>query len=295
MPTKPLQHKHHFNVRLRAEYLRLEKFVYEKGTNVALYNAEHSPEYQEMQDTFQAQIKKQITKVDPNDINTLMLYAKKAGDIGFHKAKGSDEMVAEVSVVIGTETSTENIDLTTYLTWAAGRGGQAALDKLGINGVFGQVSPELVAYFEDSENITLDGIDNTTKQWIADQIQHGVEDGLSPQEIAYNISEASDEYSYSRAQTIVLTETAKAMTRSELEVMKGYGVEIKTWNTSLDERVCQECNDLDDETVPINDTFSDGAFGPGDSHPDCRCFLSYETPPGFNPADYEGDYADEGE
>lgn len=80
----------------------------------------------------------------------------------------------------------------------------------------------------------------------------------------------------SRSQMIARTELSDAYNdgqRSALSEAQGLGMTIeKTWETGLNP--CDECADLDGETVGIDENFSSGDDGPT-LHPGCECSLSY--------------------
>ena len=50
-------------------------------------------------------------------------------------------------------------------------------------------------------------------------------------------------------------------------------MELKRWNTGVDELVCPICRPLHRMTVPMNEHFPGGYDGPP-AHPRCRCFLT---------------------
>ena len=263
-----------YPIRLKYHRLRMEKFVYEKGTNVALYNAEHTQEYKDAQDSIQKGIKVQLSLFDADKIHHLMLFTKSA-------APPPDALVQAIAVTFGVDTLDAYINMDEYLQIAGTWGGQAAMDKMQINGVFTLQNQELLTYLSDHANLVIDSVDQTTQKWLADQIMQGSADGLTPQEIANGIADSSDQFSEARAKTIVLTETAAAITQVEIATSASYGITEKTWHTSEDDLVDEICGDLDDETVGINESFSSGDDGPP-AHPNCRCYIDYPTPDFFN-------------
>jgi SPP1 gp7 family putative phage head morphogenesis protein len=81
----------------------------------------------------------------------------------------------------------------------------------------------------------------------------------------------------SRAETIARWEIQEAVNRARLgawDDARARGViggsPTKRWITAEDERVCPTCSGLDQESVPMDDTFSNGRDMPPD-HPRCRC------------------------
>lgn len=250
---------------------RIEKFAYEKGTNVALYNVEHSSEYQAAKEKIRISIKEAIEYIAQykDQIPFLMALAKAVNP--------TDELLSQVEILLASKTLSNGIDLGAYLVWAGSQGGQAALDKLGISGTFGITDPKLIEYFKDSANLTIVSVDKYTAKWIAQKIQEGKTNGLTPFEIAQSLKDESKGISELRAERIVLTETAKAMSTIELEASRRYGVTEKVWRTSLDDRVDEICVSLEGEQVPINSNFSGGYDGPP-AHVSCRCYIEQIVP-----------------
>lgn len=254
--------------------LNIEKFVYQKGTNVALYNAEHSERYQDFKSDVAASLKKQVKYIynDQNKLDTLLLFVKAA----------NQDLINQVAIMLESVSLGDDVDLAGFLVWAGTQGGQASLDKNGIKGVFGLKNQELVDYFDDYSNLIIDSVDLTTKEWIADVIQRGKDELLNPFEIADLLRTEADIMSKDRAETIVLTETARAMTVVENEVSKRLGIKEKIWRTSLDERVCPICSELDGDKVPIDGLFQ-GEFEGPPAHPRCRCYREDVPPPAWVP------------
>lgn len=251
--------------------LQIEKFVYQKGTNVALYNAEHSDRYQNFKKAVLRGLTSQINRIADYK-NTLPLL------ISLAKAKSTTpELLSQVSVLVRTDSLSEKVNLASYLVWAGEQGGQAGLDKLGIDGIFGLKDDELITYFNDYSRLVIDSVDDYTKQWIATTIQDGKINGLTPFEIAEMLQEEGKAISAIRAERIVLTETAKAMSTIELETAKRNGILEKIWRTSLDERVCPTCSPLENERRKISENFSVGTDGPP-AHVSCRCYFEEVIP-----------------
>ena len=259
---------------LKANRLRLEKFVYDKGTNVALYNAEHHKIYREFEARLYRALLKQIITIARNDnfIDSILLLSKAA----------TPAAEQQVSVFLGAVALTDEVDVSAYLVWAGEQGGQAALDKLAINGIFGLKNPDLINYFDDSAKLLITSVDDYTKEWIANQIQEGKTNMLTPYEIAQKMVDESDEFSQMRAKRIVLTETATAMTKVELEAATRYGIQEKIWRTSNDDRVDPICSDLEGARVGIKQSFPGGYEGPP-AHPNCRCFIEEVIPEAWTP------------
>lgn len=130
----------------------------------------------------------------------------------------------------------------------------------------------------------------TTKQLIAQQIDEGFANGDSMPGIATRILESYKSWSsvgdsdvgWSRAMMIARTETASASGYGNhygaLQAEQEFGVTIiKTWISSRDDRVRDRHDEMDGETVPLNEPYSNGLMYPGDPNGSadevigCRC------------------------
>lgn len=258
----------------RDNRLTLEKFVYQKGTNVALYNAEHSEPYQQLQKDLQASFMSQVKSIakDQAKLDTLMLFTKAA----------NLDLINQVTIMLASSSVGIDVDMKAYLYWAGTQGGQAALDKLNISGIFGLKNQALIDYFDNYSNLLITSVDDTTKKWIADVIQRGKDNLLNPFEIADLLVESGEDMSKDRAEKIVLTETAKAMTVVEIEAARRYNIVSKVWRTSLDERVCPICQPLDGKHIDLLGMFDSQTAGPP-AHVRCRCYLELVTPEAWQP------------
>jgi hypothetical protein len=79
-------------------------------------------------------------------------------------------------------------------------------------------------------------------------------------------------YSPARAEMIAITETTRAATEGErqivAEIERQSGIEmIPIWKTSKDERVCPICSPRDNKPI------DDGMYPP--AHPNCRCWITH--------------------
>lgn len=263
---------HLFNTRIR-----IEKFVYAKGTNVALYNVEHSKIYKSFKSSFQNALMAQIEFIADykKQLPILLSLAK--------SVKGGP-LANQVAVLLATVPISDQIDLAAYLVWAGTQGGQSALDKLGIQGIFGLQDQQLINYFAHHSNLIIDSVDDYTKEWIATKIQAGKDAGKTPYEIEQMLLEDGKGITAIRAERIVLTETAHAMKVIENEAAKRYGIKEMIWHTSLDERVCETCAPLEGENKKIGGTYPDrgnGRFDGPPAHVSCRCFEEEVIPQGW--------------
>lgn len=248
----------------------IEKFAYEKGTNVALYNAERSDKYQAFRRRCEKILYQQV-----RECATLrnMQMAQAFG-------KGITEtLIGFVSGLLETLTFGK-VNLEAHLYWSGEQGGQAALDKLNIDAVFGLKNTKLIEYFDDYANLRIKTVDQTTKEWIARTIQRGLEQNKTPYEIQQLLIDEGKGISKLRAERIVLTETAQAMKTVELITAKKNGIVYTIWRTSRDERVCPICAPLHGVKAKIGKLFDGEHDGPP-AHVSCRCYLEEVIPDGW--------------
>ena len=252
--------------------IRIEKAVYEQGINVALYHAENSDWYKEFMEEVQKAITSQIKQVVTRDnVEDLLLFTK--------VKEINKELITQIGALMAR--LLELIGLEDFLIRAGTEGGQAFLDKTGIEGTFVMENPELIAYFEDHSRLILDSVDETTKEWIAKKIQEGRSQLKTSAEIVDSILGETDVFTKVRAELIVLTETANAMMVTELDVAKEYGIRQIIWRTSIDDRVCEICLPLEGEMTDIGKMFPGGYAHPP-AHPRCRCFVEEVIPAGWD-------------
>lgn len=112
-------------------------------------------------------------------------------------------------------------------------------------------------------------IEETTRDALRLLTGDAVEEGMSSQEFADAIEE-SGEFSDARALMIARTELATAHVQGNLEGWRESGVvSMKQWIVA-DADVCDICDPMDEEEVPLDEAFSSGDDGPP-LHPNCRC------------------------
>lgn len=130
------------------------------------------------------------------------------------------------------------------------------------------------------------GLINTTEEIIRSNIATGLELGESIVKLANRVIESIGENpNRSRAEKISRTETIYASNASaELGYMMSTVVEGKMWETAIDERTCDFCNDMNGRTAPLGESFnindidlnfdySSGEMPVPPLHPNCRCTI----------------------
>lgn len=259
-------------LQLHKTRLQIEKYAYDKGTNVALYFAEQEPTYKKFQKSVEKGILSQIKFIAEYKETLPFLLSLAKASVG--------PLGDQIGVLLATKRLSNDVNLAAYLVWAGTQGGQATIDKLGLTGIFGLTNQKLVDYFNEYSNLIIDGIDDTTKKWIAAKIQEGKDKGLTPFEIQRSLIDDGKAISAIRAERIVLTETARAMTVVEHEAAKRYGIKSRIWRTSRDDRVDPICVDLEGKEAPYGKMFPGGYDGPP-AHVSCRCFEEEVIPEGW--------------
>lgn len=176
-----------------------------------------------------------------------------------------------------------------YLKWATVQGGQQALDTLNIKGQF-KPNPKTAKMLADRENYLIDSVDDTTKDYIVDQLSQGHAAQMTNAEIAQQIHDDIPEISKFRANMITNTETANATMQAELQTYQEQGVTKKVW--VLSEDIGDECGENADEgAIDVGDDFSSGDDAPP-AHPNAvlagSTFFTYGKLEEMVGADYEG-------
>lgn len=244
--------------------LAIEKAISKAGINVTLEYIERSSYYQNFKKEVENAIGEQVKGVatEPN-IKRLLL---------FTKVNINPQLIVELQTIYMS--LVDYIDMKTFLLKVAEATGQASFDRLGIDGTFALKNEELIRYFDDHTRLISAGIDDTTKEWLAKKIQEGKENLLNPFEIAQSIRDEASAMIRVRAESIVLTETANAMSIVQIEVARRYGITRMRWRTSKDERTCPICLPLEGKEAEVG---KGGRFEGGYNHPPshvrCRCYL----------------------
>ena len=165
-----------------------------------------------------------------------------------------------------------------YYIWLSEIGGQSFLDKAGIRLEFNLTNKDMIGQLIERTDLLITTVDDTTKEWIGNQIIEGKKIGLSDVDIANKLREKIPETYKYRTERIVRTEMAEIVNRTEFETAVNNNASGKKWITVGDERVSEACAANEDEgLVGMNATFSSGHSRPPE-HPNCRCLLEYSTP-----------------
>lgn len=112
-------------------------------------------------------------------------------------------------------------------------------------------------------------ISETTRASIKEKIAQAIEDGLSNENFAIQLSEDFN-FSEARALTIARTETSQAFSQIKVKSAIVLGDTEKLWMTSGNGDSCDKCVMNEKQgPIDINKNFADGSFCPP-AHPNCK-------------------------
>ena len=160
--------------------------------------------------------------------------------------------------------------------------GSAVADGFGVT--FGPSSPRAVAAAAQRVTQLAGQVTETTKQNIRDFVVAKLEEGSTLDELARDIASTGvgpwgTMTVESRSALIARTESHGARMQGGFEgareVQDEVGAMLKVWSTALDDVVRDEHADMEGETVPLDEPFSNGLMYP--SEPNCRCVLEYSV------------------
>jgi SPP1 gp7 family putative phage head morphogenesis protein len=169
------------------------------------------------------------------------------------------------------ETSTDDDVVILYLPFALiPHEPKAAASKR----TFDSGSDAAVSWADQHAAELIDNISENSREDIGNAIAAAIEDG--------DLSGAMDDIldavgDKTRAELIARTEIMRAVNAGQREAWNQAvddglltGDEQRTWIATDDELTCPICNDLDGETIGLDEQYSDGSDGPP-AHPRCRC------------------------
>lgn len=119
-------------------------------------------------------------------------------------------------------------------------------------------------------------IGDATRNRVRELVAQAIDNGNSPQQLAHGLRD-DIAFSRDRAQTIAVTETAAALGQAQKAAALEMDQDEKSWETSGDEGVCEECDgNAGDDWISVDDEFSSGD-DTIPAHPGCRCDVIYRT------------------
>mgnify|MGYP003288395256 CR=1 FL=1 len=163
--------------------------------------------------------------------------------------------------------------------WAYESGGQDFLTRHQIPVTFKLTNQEIIRGMEAYRDQLIVKLDETTKNFIADQIITGKQQGLGNEAIADAIRDKIPQTYEGRAENIVFTETSNMIGAAQQTTAVKNGASHKEWITVGDEAVDEDC--LMNEgagMIGINAAFPTG-HQREPAHPRCRCTVEYTMMP----------------
>ncbi len=249
----------------------IRKNQYTLRRNVGLDEAEEQKEFKTFQKRCEKTIKEQVDRaVTDKVIDDVLLLITKFAEVNANAVGYLTTVWFSFEEVFDELFGEDELD--DFYQWAGTQGGQAGLDRLGIELVFLLRNDAVTEYLRDAKNLMIKSVDQTTKEQIVKIIQDGRDGMLTVFEIRQLIEKRFKDISEMRAEMIAQTELANAFNAVDYEVFKRNGVKTVRWVTVLDERVCPICQPLHNVEVSIDGQFAFGGYRPP-AHPRCRCFL----------------------
>ncbi len=164
-----------------------------------------------------------------------------------------------------------------FFIWLANKGGQAFLDKAKIKGEFDLKDIGVIEGLGKKTDLLINGVDITTKAWLANQIINGKKEKLKDIEIANNIREKISVTYKHRAEKVARTESADIVNRMEFETAIRNQATGKRWRTA-GMNICPICEaNEQDGLVGISASFNSGNLRPP-AHANCKCLLEFDVP-----------------
>ena len=193
----------------------------------------------------------------------------------------SDELEIQDAVIKNMKPLSEKIGETfaDFMILVFNLGGQDFLNKHNIPATFDLEDEQIIEAIKTQTLKAITGIDDTTRQWVKDQIVAGREAGLSNSDIADSIREVVPKTYEGRADRIVRTETSHMVGQSEHVTAQKNGASHKEWVTVNDGSVCPICEgNAAAGFIGFNETFPSGDLHEP-AHPNCRCLVDYQFTP----------------
>lgn len=146
-------------------------------------------------------------------------------------------------------------------------------------GGFDETDPHAVAWIKKHTAETIEGISDTTRQAIRELVEEAFVDQFDVDALMDEIASVIGDDQ--RAEDIARTETMDASNAGQHEawtqaVDDGLltGNEKQEWITTEDDRLCDDCNDMDGQQVGLDEEFESDEYGSVDGptlHTKCRC------------------------
>lgn len=134
------------------------------------------------------------------------------------------------------------------------------------------------AYYKEKireriNNLYSDWSKTTAKKFTA-EVMKWIKSKEKKNQMISRILKDSEDIIEQRTDMIGITETNAILEYSRLETARMNWVEWKTWHTAEDQNVCKICDDMNGESIAIDETFSCWVQYPW-IHVSCRCYCDY--------------------
>lgn len=237
----------------------LEKYLFTAGTNVALHSALRGRQA----GIFRAKASKAI--------RAQILHAAQLDNVTSSLKKASsfedDWMPFEQAFDGGRDS------IALFLLFAAGIGGQVALDKMIPQHDFELKNKPLIGKLDSRVGFLTNTLDKTGIDWVNKVITGARGQNMSATQIVKLLRGRADEVATLRGELITETELMTGMNLIEMAVYKKNGIDRVIWNTTLDERTCPICVGNEEAgRVKLGSKFPSGQTVPP-AHIRCRCYL----------------------
>jgi len=161
------------------------------------------------------------------------------------------------------------------VTQATERSTAVIAADVGIN--FNLLNPHVAKFAREETAFLVTNVSDTTIADLQAVLGAGIDAGKSVADIARDVAD-SGSFARSRARLIARTESTRSNTGGPTKSLEAYAKAskrryTKTWATAGDDRVRDEHEAMDGETVGISEKFSNGREYPDE--PNCRCALIY--------------------
>ncbi len=230
--------------------------------NIILQNTKGTDEY--MQKKREAKIKR-MDKYEKKIAEWLKrIFAKQESDIlkkFDEKYKNDDKKGIKVEKWVNLALAVKYHALYTLLlkepiTDLVKKEWDVAMGALSVDIAFNESSPEVKKAIKKKIGVLAKSVDKITDEKIQNAIKMGIDWGLLPSEIKWELKKVFKELSTTRAETIVRTETIRMGTFAEQKAREqSWVVKGKQWRTALDERTCEYCNSMHGKKIWLQENF----------------------------------------
>ena len=151
-----------------------------------------------------------------------------------------------------------------------------------IDYTFDKTNAAAVAWARTHAGALVSNVTTTTRKAIRDTIGDLMDGSTTWDEAHDDLQDIFDDPD--RVQTIAHTEAMTAANEGQRQLWNQAlddglldGDEQQVWIVTPDDKLCDDCEEMEDETAPLGEDFGpDGDYPP--MHPNCRCTVGLEAP-----------------